>query len=238
MPNPNARIRLFCFHHAGGAASAFRAWPKGLPAGWEVCPVQLPGRENLFTQARFTALAPLLDALCPALRAWIDRPFALFGHSLGALVAFEAARRLRQSGRVPTRLFLAAHRAPHLPAAREPLARAPDAVLLGTLCRLGGMPEAVLQNEELLQLLLPVFRDDLAIAEDYRWQGGPPLDCPISVLGGQEDPFVDPAALQGWGQHTRGGCRTHRFPGGHFFVRERLADVLGAIVHDLAGSPG
>ncbi len=176
-----ARARLFCLAHAGGGASFFRPWAAALPSHIELCAVQLPGREQRFAEPCFEALEPLLDALIPALTPLFDWPFALFGHSLGALVAFELARRLEAAGTPPLGLAASAFRAPHLPAERR-LSELPDTEFVAEIAGLGGMPGELLDHPELLETILPALRADFAIAERYRFAPGPKLAVPVAAM--------------------------------------------------------
>ena len=156
--NPQARFRLFCFPYAGGGASIYHAWSRSLPAEIDLCPVQLPGRENRFNEPLFTSLPLLVDALEHALVPYFDVPFAFFGHSLGALISFELARSLRRDlQRSPAQLFVSAHRAPQLPLGRSLLYTLPAAEFLRSVYRMGGTPSAVLMNKELISLMLPIL---------------------------------------------------------------------------------
>jgi medium-chain acyl-[acyl-carrier-protein] hydrolase len=234
-PDPSAPLRLFCFHHAGAGASAFRPWiaPLGA-AGVAVCAVQLPGRENRFLEPAHTRLAPLLEALLPQLEPHLRRPYALFGHSMGALVAFAAARALRAAGAPgPARLHVSGRIAPQLSDPRGRLHDLPDEDLLAELRVLGGVPAAVLDNRELMALQLPLLRADLAVNETYRHVAEAPLDVPITAFGGIDDPKVDEHELRGWARQTRAGFRLCLLPGGHFFVATALSLLLRDLVTDL-----
>src|ERR1700694_2711560 len=146
-PGPHTRRRLFCFPYAGAGASIFRAWPDGLPTDVEVCPVQFPGRGTRLMERPFTRLSPLVEALAQALVPLLDKPFAFFGHSLGALVGFELARQLRrQTGVQPVRLFVSADRAPQIPPRDRPIHALPKGEFLVELRRLNGIPRKVLED--------------------------------------------------------------------------------------------
>ncbi|HET6694524.1 MAG TPA: alpha/beta fold hydrolase [Pedococcus sp.] len=231
-------MRLFCFPHAGAGASAYGSWAGALAsAGVDVCPVQLPGRENRFREPRHHRLEPLLEALVSALQRHLDRPYALFGHSLGALLAYELARFLSGVGVGPDRLLVSGRIAPQLSDPRPPMHGLPDAELVARLRELGGIPDAVLESPELLALQLPTLRADLAVNETYRHVPGPPLDLPVTAFGGDRDPKVAVAELHAWRRTTRAGFRASLLPGDHFFVARNRDLLLKELGVDLALSP-
>lgn len=233
-PVPGASMRLFCLPHAGGGASGFRPWAQGLPGHVELCPVQLPGRENRMREKPFTHWRPLVDELAAAIEPFLDVPYAVFGHSTGAMLGFELARTLRAAGRPgPRHLFASARNAPHLPLGRPPTHALPDAALIDDLRLMGGVPEEVLAHQELMALLLPLLRADLSVNETYEYPGGEPLDAPITAVGGMDDARVSARALEAWRQHTRGGFDRHVFPGDHFYLQPNLSAVLATIAGKL-----
>ena len=234
-PNPQAHLRLFCFPYAGGGASIYRVWPAQLPAEIEVCAIQLPGRENRLRESCFTRIAPLVEALSPALAPYLDRPFAFFGHSLGALIGFELARQIRRQFQLaPVRLFASARPAPHVVDTAPPAYRLSDAALITQLRNLNGTPSAILQHPELMDLLLPILRADFAVNETYVYSPDEPLDTPISALCGLQDPKATEHDVRQWGVHTRRDFRLRTVVGDHFFVTSAQAFVLEAITEDLA----
>jgi medium-chain acyl-[acyl-carrier-protein] hydrolase len=237
-PRPQARQRLFCLPYAGGAASGYRSWADLLPADVEVCPVQLPGRGSRFREAPFRRVADLVAALAEGLLPLLDLPFALFGHSMGALVAFELARELRRRGaHAPSLLALSGHQAPRRPAPEPPFSHLPDAEFLAEVRRrYDGIPPEVLAEEELLRLLLPVLRADIEVLESYAYAPEGPLDCPVSCFGGENDPHVSLADLQAWRDETSGPLRVRTFAGGHFFVESARDEVLRCLSLDLLPS--
>ena len=221
------RMRLFCIPYAGGGAQIYRTYGQALPADVEVCAIQLPGREKRFLEPALECVDAIADQLAPVIGEKLDLPYAIFGHSLGALVGFELVRRLRNAGRpLPVRLFASGHRAPHLPDPDPPIHHLPDAEFIEELRELNGTPEAVLESSELLELVLPMLRADFAAAETYLYRSDAPLSCPITALGGTDDDKVSPEALQGWGEHTSGGFEFHLFEGDHFFIHQRHDDVM------------
>ncbi len=235
LPQPNAALRLFCLPYAGGGASAYHAWGRLLPPTIELCAVQPPGREARVREAPYTsfdeAVAGLGEALCPLL----DRPYVLFGHSLGALLAFELARWLRRRGEPqPQQLFVSSRRPPQLPEPYPPVADLPDAEFTAKIQeRYGGIPQVILQEPELMRMFLPILRADFKVLESYRYSVEPPLACALAVFGGSEDAIATPSALGQWQQHTAAAFSTRQFAGGHFYLQTLRADVVTAIADSL-----
>ena len=232
-PGGGARMRLFCFPYAGGGASAFRTWQEAVPEGVEVCPVYLPGRERRFREPARTRMEPLADELLESLRPHLDAPFALFGHSMGAAIAFEVARRLDREGMAPAHLFVSARRAPQRPPEGEPIHALPEDEFVRRVGELDGTPDEVLRDREMMELVLPILRADFILSETYRYREGPPLGMPITALGGSADAHVSRDDLLGWGEQTRGSFRHLRFAGGHFFLQTHRAELLRAVGDDL-----
>ncbi|HEU5382592.1 MAG TPA: thioesterase domain-containing protein [Ktedonobacteraceae bacterium] len=233
-PNPHASLRLFCFPYSGGSASSFYAWEQALPMDIEVCYMQLPGRENRLREPAFTEMGPLVDALEEALAPQFTRPYAFFGHSLGALICFTLARQLRKHGKPgPEHLFVSSHRAPQLPHPHELIHDLPATAFIERLRTYNGTPESVLQNAELMALLLPVIQADFTVFETYSYTEEPPLDCPISAFGGEEDDKVSRVELAHWRTQTRNTFELRMFAGDHFFVHSNKALLLQAISQDL-----
>jgi medium-chain acyl-[acyl-carrier-protein] hydrolase len=201
----------------------------------DVYAVQLPGREGRLREAPHTDFQRLMAATYGALRPYLDAPFALFGHSMGALLAFEFARRLRQEGGpAPLLLFVSGHRAPHLPSPHPPIAHLPDAEFVAEVRqRYDGVPDQVLEHAELMDLLLPGLRADMAVVEGYRFVDEPPLHCPVSAYAGCGDPEAAEPELAAWRVQTSGSFRLHRFPGTHFYLRNARTELLAAIRRDL-----
>jgi medium-chain acyl-[acyl-carrier-protein] hydrolase len=239
---PGAQLRLFCLAHAGGGASTYRGWADGLPPQVEVCPVQLPGRENRIAEKPFERLGPLVEALAEVLEGWRDLPFAVFGHSNGALIGFELARHLRRVGRPgPVHLFASGRRAPDVPSRYRDVHALPEPELIADLRELGGIPEGVLEHPEMRALLLPLFRADMALTETYGFTEEAPLDVPITAYGGLTDNKVTREDIEAWGRHTAAGFRVRFFPGDHFFIlgdRQKVLHTLSAdLLQLLRGEP-
>lgn len=220
-------MRLFCFPYAGGGARIYRRWSEFLPFQVEVCPVQLPGRENRVIESPYTNLSDLISDLVPALEPYLDKPFAFLGHSMGALISFELTRHLRKlHWPLPEQLFLFAHSAPHLPR-RAPTFHdlAPDE-FVKELEKMGGTPAELLGNKEVMQVYMPLLRADFTLCEMYKWIADEPLDLPLTVFGGTNDDFINHAEIAAWREHTRNTCQLHMFSGSHFFIHEKEAQVL------------
>jgi medium-chain acyl-[acyl-carrier-protein] hydrolase len=232
-----ASLRLFCFPYAGGGGSLYMPWAREAPSALEVCAVQLAGRESRLRERPYTAVTELMDATLAALQPYLDVPFALFGHSMGALLAFEFARRIRRAGGpTPVRLFVSGHRAPQLPCPHPPLAHLPDTAFVAEVRqRYDGVPDEVLQHADLLALLLPCLRADMALIEGYRYAKEEPLECAISAYGGREDAEASEAELAAWQTQTRGPFMVQQFAGAHFYIRAARRELMGTLCRDLAG---
>jgi surfactin synthase thioesterase subunit len=229
-PPPDTPLRLVCFPHAGASAFVFRDWHALAPPGIGVASMQLPGRGERLREPAVRRLGPLVRAAGEALRPYLDRPFALFGHSVGALVAFELARLLaREYGRVPERLFVSGRPAPDRPPARRPIHDLPTPAFIDALKDFDPTLRGLLEDPEALELFLPILRADLEVSETWSYQPGAPLDCPITVFGGDADRTVSRDDLEGWRRCTTHECAIHVLPGDHFFVMTRQREVLRTI---------
>jgi medium-chain acyl-[acyl-carrier-protein] hydrolase len=224
-PNSAASLRLVCFPHAGGNASVFRAWHTSLPSEIEVCAVQLPGRANRMAEPAINRLADLVEAIGVAMTPLLDKPVALFGHSMGALMGFEVARWLRRHrGLLPAHLMVCGRRAPQLPATESPHYLQDDEAFLANLSRLKGTPVDLLHD--LLPLILPTMRADFEAVETYKYTDEPPLACPITVFGGRDDEESLEGRLTAWQSQTTGTFSEYLMDGGHFFMH---ADEQGML---------
>lgn len=233
-PAPDARLRLFCLPHAGGGALPYRSWAARLAPAVEVVAIRLPGRETRFREPPYTRLGDVVSALLDHLGPALDRPYAVLGHSMGALIGYELAQACRRYGlRPPARLLVSGRAAPHVPDRRPPVHDAPVARLVTRLHEMGGTPPAILADSAALASLLPLLRADFAVAETYRYRGAPPLDCPISVFGGDDDPYTTPADLLAWRRHSTADCKVRVMTGGHFFLHEPDARLVPDIRADL-----
>jgi surfactin synthase thioesterase subunit len=238
-PEPRAWLRLFCFPFAGGGAAVFQAWKGKLLEGVEVCAVQYPGRESRLTEPSLERLEDLVSGAAAGLRPFLDLPCVFFGHSMGALVAFELIRELRRSGQRLDlwQLIVSARRAPHLPgnAQDEPPVRGMDnEQLMEKLRRLNGTPESILRNREIREIVLPIIRTDFQLLEDYQYREDIRLACPISAFGGIQDTSVSQRELAEWKAHTQAGFVVRMFPGDHFYLQSQQALLWQTVAREIA----
>ena len=237
QPSAGYRVRVFCFPNAGGGATAYRAWQRKqlLPPDIELCPVQLPGREGRLREPLVTRLDRLVDRLVPALQPAFDLPFAFFGHSMGAMISYELAQRLRADGAPePRALLVSGRRAPHIPSDDSPSHTLPDDQLVERIRSMGGTPQEVLDHPELMAMMLPLLRGDFELVETWTSPERPPLDCPITVFGGRDDKLASPAGLEAWSEVTNGPCSVQMFSGGHFFLHNHTDALMVSIARALA----
>jgi medium-chain acyl-[acyl-carrier-protein] hydrolase len=233
---PAGTPRLFCLPHAGAGASVFRPWIDQLP-GIAVCPMQPPGREGRTPEPPHQRMAPLADEFAATLlQAAAGGPYAVYGHSLGALVAYETVRRVRDlGGPAPVHLFVSGCGAPDRTVEPGPRVSAmSEAQIAALLSRLGGTPDWLLAEPALLRMILPPFRADFVVKETYEHRAGPPLDVPVTALAATADPRVEPGEMDGWGRHTTGPFRRLTLAGGHFAVLEQPAVTHRHIAAGLA----
>lgn len=232
QPVPGARLVLLAFHHAGGAASAYRGWTTALAdRGIEVWPVQLPGRENRFTEPYAVDLPLLVKTLAELVGPQLgDRPYAVYGHSAGAMDAYAFARHAVESGmRAPAHLLLGACRPPALPDPDFPIHSLDHDRFLARLLRYGRLPAVMLDHPDFLATMVDTARADLRLAETYPWPVEPALDVPLTVVGGVDDETVPISTLDGWGEATRRSFEVVPLPGGHFpegAAEQRLMEVV------------
>lgn len=234
QPRPGALARLVCTPYAGGSSGVYQPWVRLLPAAIELYAVQLAGHGQRVGRPAHDRLDELVLELTRAIVPWLDRPFVLFGHSLGALVSFELARALRRCFCLtPALLVVSGYRAPHLPARRQPIHDLPREPFWQEVRRLNGTRPEVLADPELTGLLEPALRADFACVETYRHECEAPLECPIVAFGGRDDAEVPVEDLEAWAQHTEAGFSLSMFAGDHFFVhaeqRSVVRELLGAL---------
>jgi surfactin synthase thioesterase subunit len=231
--NPRATLNLFCFPHAGAGASMFRRWHLALPEDVQVLAVQPPGRENRYREPGLNDLQQLADQATDALRPTLrEGPFALYGHSLGSLLAFEVARRLHGEA-TPTHLLASGRNAPQCPNRAGPNLW-DDETLIGLLRRLDGTAGSLLSHREFLEMFLPVFRIDYQAYAGYAYRPGPRLRCPITAFAGAQDPETQPDGVRAWAEQTTVGFEMFVVPGNHFFPISHEEVVVQLVAARLA----
>lgn len=232
--NKQAKVRLFCFPHAGAGVSPYFAWAKLFSPEIEVVGVQLPGRENRISEAPLCRLEDIISMLYTDIEPFLTMPFAFFGHSMGALVAFEMARHLRREGRPqPFHLFVSGRAAPHLPVRR--LHELPTPELLDHIRTFSGTADEVLQSEEMQSIFLPLLRVDFSVCATHVHREAPPLNCPITAFGGDNDATATREMIAGWQRQTTRALRIHAFSGSHFFVLASAREVVSIVDQQLQG---
>ena len=233
-------ITLLCLPHLAGNPVVFSGWDSLLPAGVTVVSAELPGRGRRLSETALTSIPAIVEDLVGRYADVWSRPFALYGHSMGAIVAYEAGRLLCELGTPPAALIVAGCAAPQLVAEHPPWHERSDAEVVEYLRTQQGTPEAVLESPELAAIVIRVARADLEAWETYAYRPGPRLPTPITAVGGTRDPGVDPAALKAWRSCTSGEFRVELVEGDHFFVqtsRAALLDVIGRALRRGSGHP-
>jgi medium-chain acyl-[acyl-carrier-protein] hydrolase len=235
-PSPGISTRLFCLPYAGGSSAIYREWQKQVVPKVQICPVELPGRGRRSTESLPVSIPELASEIASSLHAHEKTPFALFGHSMGAGIAYEIARNLEASGnRSLSCLIVSGSRAPFLPRIKPALSNLSDADFLDHIRQLNGTPPEVLANAELMSVVLPILRSDFKICEEYELKEKHPLRTPITALAGEEDPDISNADVEAWGTLTTGRFGTRKFPGDHFFIKSSEAAVVSAVNDTLVG---
>ncbi|WP_406092372.1 thioesterase II family protein [Streptomyces sp. NBC_01013] len=227
-PAPDAPARLVCFPHAGGSATYYFPVSRALSPAIDVFAIQYPGRQDRRNEPRVEDIEDLADLVVEELRPWGDVPLTLFGHSMGATLAFEVARRLEAAGTPPATLFVSGRRAPSR-VREETVHLADDDRLIADITQLSGTDSAVLADPEILRMILPAVRSDYKAAETYRYRPGPLLGMDIVALAGDNDQQVTVDEAASWGEHTTASFELKVFPGGHFFLDSHVTTILGLI---------
>lgn len=225
-PQEHAAARLICFPFAGGGAQSYSTWAAHLPDGIELLAVKLPGRESRIGEEPIRCTHAMMEAMLPEVQGYLDRPFVLYGHSMGALLAYEFARRLQGLSMAPEGLVVSARTAPQHRPWNAPIHTLPQPEFVEALRQLNGTPQEVLDNSDLMTLVSPMLRADLALNDDYVHERDPLLDCNVLAFGGLQDPDAGRDGMKGWGEVTRGEFSLRMVPGDHFFIRSAEAQFL------------
>jgi len=228
--NPKAQIRLFCFHHSGGSASSYYRWVEHLSPSIELTAIQFPGREDRFSEPFINRLEDIISQLSEGFNAHKDKPFFVFGHSLGALVGFEFVNAIRQHySIIPRYLVVSAARAPHLIYKRPSLSQLDDESLTKKLKEYNGIDQNIINNDDLLSLFLPIIRNDFQLLEDYKYKSSEPLLCDILALSGSDDQTVNCEDIHAWSSYTKNNFHYLSFSGKHFFLKNHQPTILQII---------
>ena len=219
LPRPNADLRLICFPYAGGNAATFTPWVKQLAGNTELIAIQAPGRAARLFETPYNDMDLLVDELLTLIPSLLDKPVIFYGHSLGSRVAFELMTRLKARGMpLPVHFIASGSRGPQTKAKDNITYHLPDDAFMEELVNLNGTPKAVLENKELMELCLPLLRADFQIAETYQYTSEITFDCPVTVLGGEQDSKITFEQLQGWQEFFAVPADVQMLPGDHFFI--------------------
>jgi medium-chain acyl-[acyl-carrier-protein] hydrolase len=233
--NSLSRLRLFCLPYAGAGSSRYFRWAADFPEEIEVCPILLPGREGRIDEPPYRDIDDLTEELSRALAPSLDRPFAIFGHSMGALIGFELARKLRRDfNTIPAHLFVSGYRGPQLPHTEPKLHNLAHGDFIARIRSMQDAQDEATQNVELMELMLPTLRADLQLCETYQCRAESPLECPIGAFGGMSDRRVKEQHLAAWSEQTSVHFNLRMMRGGHLYLNEQEAELIRSLCEDLA----
>lgn len=235
LPESGKPARVFCFHYAGGSSGVFKQWVSASDLSVEFIPIELPGRGTRISEPCLERMDRLMDLMVGRLASVLDeRPFSFFGHSMGAIIAFEGAHRLqRKYGVQPSKLIVAGRHAPQCPDPTEFKIHMGDEALVQELKRLGGTPTEIIENAEILQFVLPMIRSDYRLHESYAY-GGEKLNIPIIAHAGSRDIEANPSIMKLWSEVTDGEFELKEFDGDHFFVQRLGYSYLAEVARTAA----
>ena len=227
-------LRMFCVPHVGAGAAAFNSWTELLPQEVELCAVRLPGRESRLREPLVEDWQEVIDALVPALTPLLDLPYVLLGHCSGSVLTYELARRLIAAGHpAPAKVVLSSTPAPSMRRIDEPLHLLPRQELLEKVVEFGGMPAAILDDPDLMDMFEKILRADYSVIERLEYSQGAPLDVPITVIGGKHDEFVSEESMAAWASETTREFDLHLLDAAHYILSEAgplVADVVRPLV--------
>lgn len=222
----HSRIRLFCIPYAGGGASVFRNWKHFLSKEIEAIAIQLPGRETRFSEPPISDFKQLIVQIIANIQPHLSEPFAIYGHSLGAAIAFELTHELERLGFNPDYVFLSGRQSPELASLRTPIAHLPDNEFLNQLMNYNGTPQEIFENKELIEMLLPMLRADFFLAESYQNDHNKKIKADLSALGSYNDPWLTPKSLEGWRNKTAGKFASSWFKGDHLYLNQDTESLV------------
>ncbi|MFY9074805.1 thioesterase domain-containing protein [Malaciobacter mytili] len=229
----NVNLRLFCLPYAGGSASIYRLWQQKMPENIQVCKIQLPGRENRINEQAIDSMEVLIQILVKQLLSYFDKPFVLFGHSMGAMIVYELARYLTNyTSYTPLHIFVSACRTPNI-AELKTTYHLPNDEFINSLRQRGGTNEILLNNKEYMQMIEPTLRADLKLIEQWHHNDIDKLNCPITIFGGLNDTLVSPFILKQWRQYTNNVFKLKLFKGGHFFINDPSVNIASIVANTL-----
>ncbi len=229
----NSALRLFCLPYAGGDKALYRGWEQEMRGGVEVCPIQLAGRGPRLSEPLMTSAEAIVSSIVPELLPYLDRPFAFFGHSMGALLSFELVRVLRREYNLePVHLYISAWRSPEVIDLKREY-DLPHEEFVAMLRRLNGTPAEILDNPEALSFLLPIVRADFQVCQTYVYRKEPRLNCPITAFGGTNDPGTDLSAIRLWQHQTTGAFSMNVLPGDHFFIVQCRKQLISLVAKSI-----
>jgi medium-chain acyl-[acyl-carrier-protein] hydrolase len=227
-------LKMFCFPYAGGTAKVFKKWEDFLPPAVQVISVELPGRGARLKEPPFVNIPTLIDELGDMIWPLLDKPFVFFGHSMGAIIAFELSRFLRRKhGREPQTLFIAGRCAPQITRSAPATYNLPKDEFIEELVKLDGTPKEVIEHAELMELMIPLLRADFQLVQTYEYRADTPLRCPIVVYGGLQDYETPRDLLSPWKGLTSSRFALHMLPGDHFFIRSSQSQLLRLLGREL-----
>ncbi|WP_407977229.1 thioesterase II family protein [Brucella pseudogrignonensis] len=232
LRRPRAALRLFCLPYAGANAAYYRSWAPYLPDNVELWPVELPGRGTRFSAPLQQDMDLLVRDLARAVVQNSDIPFVLFGHSMGSAIAFALALELKKLGRLPAMVVCSGRSAPHRIKIRN-IHKSPDSDIIAEMTRLGGTPAEVLESAELMELVLPIVRNDYTLIETYKPKPAHRIESPLLVLCGKDDLDAPPESLEAWRDLTTGRMKLSLFDGDHFYLNDQKHAIISAIMHNL-----
>lgn len=233
-PNPQAQIKLFCLPFAGGGSSGFRSWADMLPPQIELCNVEIPGRGARLSELLVRRLEDVLPALAEGIKDELNKPFAIFGHSMGALTGFELSHFIKENYNLqPVHLFFSGRGAPHLPNRDKPIHELSEADFIREIKSYNGTPREVLEHQELMEIMVPILRADFEVCETYQFHEKPKLKCPLTILCGLQDSGATKEELNAWRELSAGSFNLRMFPGDHFYLLEHKHKLIETIVRDI-----